>query len=228
MSFTRAWVAAAIGCFALFGCGDSYGAPGLDPSDPSSPSSPSGEPGPGSGRSAVMTLPTRGLPDPVLHEVPAELASPGSASIVAKNGFGGAAGAAAAFGGRVEQCMQQGGTLADCSGTAGLCLARDVAMGQIGGELFDKLGLGELGKNYYCDDGCFHCCWVPGGGPGGAGGGCHTSFDTSEGPRINCSPGIYGAGTVGVGPAPDVGRADGTQGGLDHPRGDAPCFLFVG
>jgi len=209
MSFLRAWVLVVFSCFVVCGCGDSASAPGLGPSDTGEPR-PGNEPGTASGRSVVMPLPTRGIPDPVLHEVPAEPPLPGSASIVAKDGgFGGGAGAGATFGGRVEQCMQQGGTLADCSGTAGLCLARDLAMGQIGGELFDKLGLGDLGQNYYCDDGCYHCCWVPGGGLGGAGGGCHTSFDTSEGPRINCNPGIYGAGTVGVGPALIIGDSIG-------------------
>ncbi|MGB8332477.1 MAG: Ig-like domain-containing protein, partial [Polyangiales bacterium] len=65
--------------------------------------------------------------------------------------------------------------------------------------------MAEVAKNYYCDGECYHCCWVPGGGIGGGDGACHTSFDTSEGPVVNCNPGVYGPGTVGVGPALVIG-----------------------
>jgi hypothetical protein len=90
---------------------------------------PDGGPGP---QSAKMPLPTRGIPDPVLHEV--ETSEPLSSNLA----FGakglaselpGAAGTIGTFGERVERCVQQGGTLADCAGTAGLCAARDAALG---------------------------------------------------------------------------------------------------
>lgn len=208
----RFWLILMPFILALFGCGDSSGAPGGDPTgsggtggagatngDPSDPMEPS----------ATMPLPERGIPDPVLHDAPLEGAALARTASRTK-GLGdlpGAAGTIGGFGERVERCVQRGGSLAECGGTAGLCLARDTAVGQIGGQLFDKLGLGELAKNYYCDGECFHCCWVPGSGDGGAGGGCHTSFDSSEGPVINCDPGIYGAGTVGLGPALVIGDA---------------------
>ncbi|MGF1512054.1 MAG: hypothetical protein ACFB9M_21390 [Myxococcota bacterium] len=155
-----------------------------------------------------MPLALRGIPDPVLHEL-TDAPSPGDSGLVGKSQLPGAGGTIDKFGGRVERCLQRGGTLAECIETAGLCLLGETALAELAGALFDSLGLTELTKNYYCDSGCFHCCWVPGDGPGGAGGGCHTSFDSSEGPVINCAPGTYGAGTVGLGEALILGDSIG-------------------
>lgn len=76
-----------------------------------------------------------------------------------------------------------------------LCALRDEGLDRTS-DLFQKLGLNDLFKNYYCDGGCYMCCYVP------SQGGCHTSFDYDEdgNPPINCS-GIYGPGTTIVGEA---------------------------
>ncbi|MGB8329500.1 MAG: hypothetical protein WCE62_05185, partial [Polyangiales bacterium] len=128
-------------CAALLGCAaGTEGQPDAGPDGSTSgqpDAGPDGGPGP---QSAKMPLPTRGIPDPVLHEV--ETPEPLSSNL----GFGpkglaselpGPAGGLGRFGDRVEQCVQQGGTLADCAGTAGLCAARDAALGQVGGVVFD-------------------------------------------------------------------------------------------
>jgi hypothetical protein len=77
-----------------------------------------------------------------------------------------------------------------------LCALRDEALGNAG-DLFEKLQLNEVFRNYYCDGGCYMCCYVP------SQNACHTSFDYGENgePPINCSPGVYGAGTTIVGEA---------------------------
>jgi hypothetical protein len=122
-------------------------------------------------------------------------------------GAGDAADAINEAGDRIEQCFERGGTLAECAGTAALCFLRDKGVELVVNDLAEKLHLFELFKNYYCDGECYHCCWVPGTGPGGAGGGCHTSFDASDGPVINCNPGTYGPGTQDLGAALVIGDA---------------------
>ena len=96
-------------------------------------------------------------------------------------------------------------------GLALMCELRDEALGELFGDLGGKLGLDNLGRNLYCDGGCFMCCWSPGSGAGSTGG-CHTSFDYSdEGfPPINCDAGLYGSGTTIVGEALIVGDPLGT------------------
>ncbi len=144
--------------------------------------------------------PAMPLPPP---DIPFDLFPPGSEDLA------NAAEELNNLGDRLEQCFERGGTLKECAGTAALCFLRDQGVGLLEGGLAEKLGLFELFKNYYCDGECFHCCWVPGTGPGGAGGGCHTSFDASEGPVLNCQPGLYGPGTQGLGPALVIGDATG-------------------
>jgi len=144
--------------------------------------------------------PSSGIPLPTL-EIPFDLLPPGSEEIA------GAAGILDDLGDRLERCFERGGTLQECAETAGLCFLRDQGVGLLEGGLAEKLQLFDLFKNYYCDGECYHCCWVPGTGPGGAGGGCHTSFDASDGPVINCNPGTYGPGTQDLGPALIVGDA---------------------
>ncbi|MEZ4332755.1 MAG: hypothetical protein R3F35_13420 [Myxococcota bacterium] len=90
-------------------------------------------------------------------------------------------------------------------GRQALCALRDVALDH-SDDLFQKLGLTNLFRNYYCDGGCFMCCKVPGDL------GCHSSFDYDElgGSPINCDPGVYGAGTTLVGEALVIGDPTGT------------------
>lgn len=86
-----------------------------------------------------------------------------------------------------------------------LCELRDVALDHTE-DLFQKLGLTNLFRNYYCDGGCFMCCYVPGND------GCHTSFDYGDdgNPPINCNEGVYGLGTTIVGEALVIGDPTGT------------------
>lgn len=89
-------------------------------------------------------------------------------------------------------------------GREALCLLRDEALDHTE-DLFQKLGLTNLFRNFYCDGGCFMCCYAP------ANGGCHTSFDYDDdgNPPINCSD-IYGPGTTIVGEALVTGDPTGT------------------
>jgi hypothetical protein len=77
-----------------------------------------------------------------------------------------------------------------------LCALRDEALDRTS-DLFQKLGLNDLFKNYYCDGGCYMCCHIPGNDA------CHTSFDYDDegNAPINCSPAVYGPGTTIVGEA---------------------------
>jgi hypothetical protein len=144
-----------------------------------------------------------GMPLP-LPDIPFDLIPPGTA-------ISGPAEALDDAGDRLERCFERGGTLQECAQIAGLCFLRDQGVDKlaegVAGGLAEKLQLFDLFKNYYCDGECYHCCWVPGTGADGAGGGCHTSFDASERPAINCNAGTYGPGTQDLGPALVVGDA---------------------
>src|SRR5690606_11406549 len=66
-------------------------------------------------------------------------------------------------------------------GREALCALRDKVL-ELPEDPFGTLGLAELGRNYYCDGGCFMCCLVP------QNGSCHTSFDYDDDgdPPVNC------------------------------------------
>ncbi|MBK7951537.1 MAG: Ig-like domain-containing protein [Deltaproteobacteria bacterium] len=89
-------------------------------------------------------------------------------------------------------------------GREALCALRDEVLDHTE-DLFQKLGLTNLFRNYYCDGGCFMCCYVP------TSGSCHTSFDYNDlgNPPINCSD-IYGPGTTIAGEALVTGDPTGT------------------
>jgi hypothetical protein len=198
---------AGIGLFTAFGL---LACSGSDPSrsagsrqrtaeDPNAePEAPGGEPG--------DPPPPVPLPPPPNPEPPT-MPLPTSAIPMIGPEVGAAGEVINEFGDRLEQCFARGGSLEECGATASLCFFRDYAVDQLGGGLAEKLQLFELFKNYYCDGECFHCCWVPGAGPGGGGGSCHTSFDASEKPAINCNPGTYGPGTQDLGAALVIGDA---------------------